>query len=433
GDAPVTYHVAHGQGLSRIRHRRADLDVSATWCVDPDTSVKQVRIRLINRSRRTRRLRVIGIAEWIMGAGRADRSTTSTASLTQRLHPHATHDPDAPDRRVIALTCTQRDDSAGFGRSTAFLAVTDNISDVPDWTCDRRECFDARGRLTVPDQYGLRSGEGLDPCAALATRRSLAAGESGECVFLLGHGADPEQARQLAVTAAGMPAQQRVERAVAHWNELLGATAVTTPDPLFDAMVNRWLLYQTIVCRLWAKAGFYQAGGAFGFRDQLQDAMALAWAKPEMLREQILRSASRQFPEGDVQHWWHAPTGAGVRTHFSDDLLWLPLACAHYVHSTGDAALLDEQVPFIEGTQIPAGAEDAYYVPTVSSETASVYEHGARTLDRSLKVGIHGLPLMGTGDWNDGMNRVGAEGHGESVWLGWFLCRVVEDYTPLAM
>jgi cyclic beta-1,2-glucan synthetase len=197
-------------------------------------------------------------------------------------------------------------------------------------------------------------------------------------------------------------------------------------------MINHWLLYQTVSCRLWAKAGFYQAGGATGFRDQLQDVMALAWAAPEMLRAQIVLNASRQFEPGDVQHWWHEPLGVGVRTHFSDDLLWLAHACVHYLHATGDAALLDVQVPFLEGIAIPAGAEDAYFAPTVSTQQASVYEHAARAIDRSLAVGVHGLPLMGSGDWNDGMNRVGIEGRGESVWLGWFLCQLVEDFAPLA-
>ncbi len=433
GDASATYRVAHGQGYSAMSHRRGDLEVRAAWCVDAHSAVKQVRLRLINRGQRTQRLRAIGVAEWVMGTGRGDRATTDTASFTQRLHALPQADGvDAAPRKVTALTCTQRDRSAGFGEGTAFFAVTTGADEVPDWTCDRRECFDARGRLAVPDHFGQRSGTGLDPCAAVATVITLAAGDSAECVFLLGFGVNPTEARQLAIKAAAARAMQRLEQARATWDTLLGAATVHTPDPLFDAMVNRWLLYQTVSCRLWAKAGFYQAGGAFGFRDQLQDAMALAWAAPDMLRRQIVLNASRQFADGDVQHWWHAPTGAGVRTHFSDDLLWLPHACAHYLQCTGDTTLLDEDVPFIEGAPIPAGAEDAYYTPTVTDTTATVYEHGARAIDRSLKVGAHGLPLMGTGDWNDGMNRVGFEGRGESVWLAWLLCQLVDDYAPIA-
>lgn len=427
-DTAATYHVAHGQGYSVIRHRRGDLDVSAAWCVDAQTAVKQLRLRVVNHGPRGQRLRAIGIVEWVMGAGRGDRASTDTASFTQRLSSGGGIEP----RRVTALTCTQRDCSAGFGGGSAFFALTTDADSAPDWTCDRRECFDARGRLVVPDALGQRSGAGLDPCAVLSAPLEMAAGESVECVFLLGFDANPTEARQLATTAAALPAKQRLEAARAHWDTLLGATTVKTPDPLFDAMVNRWLLYQTVACRLWAKAGFYQAGGAFGFRDQLQDAMALAWADPSMLRRQIVLNASRQFPEGDVQHWWHAPTGAGVRTHFSDDLLWLPHACAHYLQCTGDASLLDEEVAFIEGGPIPEGAEDAYYVPAIGEASATIFEHGARAIDRSLRTGVHGLPLIGTGDWNDGMNRVGAQGRGESVWLAWFLCQLVDDYAPIA-
>ena len=354
----VTYRIAHGQGYSVIGHRRGDVDVTTSWCVDPQTSVKQVRLRLVNRGHRTLALRIVGIAEWVMGANRSDRATVHTSLHRQRL-PDSPASGDGADssraQKLTALMCTQAERSAGFGDGTAFLAIAgsddriDKADNNGDWTCDRRECFDARGRLVLPDHFGQRSGSGLDPCAALSTRFNLLAGETVERVFLLGHADSPDAARQLATLAAAVPAAQRIEAVRESWETLLTATTVQTPDPLFDAMVNRWLLYQTVSCRLWAKAGFYQAGGAYGFRDQLQDAMALTWAAPEMLRDQIVLGASRQFAEGDVQHWWHAPGGAGVRTHFSDDLLWLPHACVRYLRATGDTRLLDESVAFIEG------------------------------------------------------------------------------------
>ena len=429
------YKVSHGQGYTVISHWQGSLEVTATWCVDALTSVKQVQLRLVNHGNRKRELRLVGIVEWMMGASRVDRNTVHTALFRQRL-PALPAPASAPDsgqeQKLTALLCTQRESSAGFGNGTAFFAVAGVASEAEDWTCDRRECFDARGRMVLPDHFGQGSGSGLDPCAALSMRMTLAPGESDERAFLLGYAESPDAAKSLATLAAAMPASERLDAARATWDTLLSATTVKTPDPLFDAMVNRWLLYQTISCRLWAKAGFYQAGGATGYRDQLQDAMSLTWTAPDMLRRQIVLCASRQFEQGDVQHWWHAPLGAGVRTHFSDDLLWLPLACAHYVNATGDSGLLDESVPFIEGAAIPEGSEDAYYVPDVSLVEVSVYEHAARTIDHSLRLGAHGLPLMGSGDWNDGMNRVGIEGRGESVWLGWFLCKVVADFLPLA-
>ncbi|HEY4958504.1 MAG TPA: carbohydrate-binding protein, partial [Caldimonas sp.] len=438
GDADSDYRVVHGQGYSVISHRRGALDVNVTWCVDSESAVKQVRVRLINRGHRTMQLRLVGIAEWILGAQRGDRSSTHTsmavvaAAAASDDAPSSFDDASENARRATALFCTQRDRSAGFGAGTAFFALAGDSEDLADWSADRREMFDARGRVVVPDHYGQKSGCGFDPCAALSTRITLRAGDSLDRVFLLGYGASPDAAHALVAQAALVPPLRRLLQVRARWDELLGATVVRTPDPLFDAMVNRWLLYQTIACRLWARAGFYQAGGAYGFRDQLQDSMALTWTAPAMLRRQIVLAASRQFAAGDVQHWWHAPTGAGVRTHFSDDLLWLPYTCAHYLRATGDDALLDEAVPFLEGAEIPVGAEDAYYAPTISEETASVFEHCARTIDRSLRVGAHGLPLMGTGDWNDGMNRVGHEGRGESVWLAWFLCDVVQGFAPIA-
>ena len=422
GAASVTYTVTHGQGTSHISHRRRDLSATVSWCVDPQTSVKQVQVSLVNRGQSRLRLRLVGMVEWIMGANRAERMTLDTALYRQRL----------ADQKLTALLCTQNEHAGGFGAGTAFFSLCGQTEETEDWSCDRREWLDARGMMVLPDHLGRQQGRALDPCAALSTRFTLHAGETAERVFLLGYAATPDAARALAAQAAMVPAQQRLDQVRSHWDALLGATVVKTPDPLFDVLTNRWFLYQTVACRLWAKAGFYQAGGATGFRDQLQDAMALAWAAPQTLRQQILLCASRQFVEGDVQHWWHAPGGAGVRTHFSDDLLWLPFAAAHYLRATGDAALLDEPVAFIDGAAIPEGQEDAYYVPQVSSESASAYEHAARAIDRSLKVGTHGLPLMGSGDWNDGMNRVGIQGRGESVWLAWFLCSIVADFVPIA-
>ncbi|MCX7275759.1 MAG: carbohydrate-binding protein [Burkholderiales bacterium] len=284
GGADVSYQISHGQGHSSIRHRHGDIDVTTSWCVDIHSSVKQIRLHIRNRGLRTVQLRVIGMVEWMMGANRSDRSSTHTL--------HAQIPLAGQQKSVTALLCTQAERSAGFGNGTAFLALADTDEDADDWTCDRRECFDARGRLVMPDHFNQRSGGGLDPCAAIASIIELPAGEAIERVFLLGYADSPEAAQQLASIAADIPAQQRLADANQHWDRLLGATTVSTPDPLFDAMVNRWLLYQTVACRMWAKAAFYQAGGATGFRDQLQDAMALAWAAPKMLRAQILECAA---------------------------------------------------------------------------------------------------------------------------------------------
>ena len=424
GDADARYRVVHGQGRTSISHQRGDLDIAVHWSVDAETAVKQVRIEVINRGRHMAHLRSVAMVEWLMGEKRSDRATLHTGRCLA----------DEPVG-LVGLMCTQTEAAAGWGGGTAFLVEaqgTPGGSAGLDWTCDRAAFFDAQGQLRLPQRLGQRQGDGLDPCAALSRPVTVRPGATLEQVYLLGFAASPAAAQELAVRAMKRLPREREETAKARWDALLGATTVVTPDPLFDAMTNRWLLYQTVSSRLWAKAGFYQAGGATGYRDQLQDTMALTWAAPSLLRDQIVLCASRQFAEGDVQHWWHSPGGAGVRTHFSDDLLWLPFACAHYLKTTGDTTVLDETVPFIEGVTIPPGAEDAYDTPRVSQSTASVFEHAARTIDRSLPVGAHGLPLMGSGDWNDGMNRVGHEGRGESVWVAWFVCAVVRDWIPLA-
>ena len=413
------HRVRHGQGYSVFESTHDQLDAQTTFFVDRDAAVKLVHVQLRNNGRAPRALRALAMAEWQLGASHIERRTVLT------WNPPG----------MNAVLAQQRQSRAGFGGSTAFLALAGLLGMV-QWTCDRSEFFDTTGQLAWPNTLGQRSGGGLDPCAAVASSFKLAPGEIVSFTFIMGHALDAPQAELLAKTWLQQNHHQNVQQsfknAQAFWGELLGHIQVSTPDPLFDALINRWLLYQTLTSRLWSKAGFYQAGGAFGFRDQLQDSMAFAVVAPQRLREQIVLNASRQFAEGDVQHWWHAPGGEGVRTHFSDDLLWLPFACAHYVDVTGDAALLDEQVAFLQGAAIPDGAEDAYYAPDTSGIQASVYEHCARAIDRSLALGAHGLPLMGTGDWNDGMNRVGHEGKGESVWLAWFLCSVTQSYAPLA-
>ncbi|MGJ7508045.1 GH36-type glycosyl hydrolase domain-containing protein [Variovorax sp. GT1P44] len=415
GVVAARHRVRHGQGYTVFECLHRNVVLETTFFADRDERMKLVHVAVRNEGIGARRMRAVAMVEWQLGAARGERRTV-----------HTWKPEDLP-----AVFGQQRESSAGFGGSTGFVQLA-GLQGATQWTCDRSEFFAGRGAIELPETLGGRGGSGLDACAAIAGEFSLAAGEGATFSFMLGHADDPEAAMQLARRWQQRDVPEALALARGFWDDLLGRLQVRTPDPLFDAMVNRWLMYQTLVCRLWSKAGFYQAGGAFGFRDQLQDAMAFAVTDPARLREQILVNAARQFAEGDVQHWWHMPGGAGVRTHFSDDLLWLPYAASHYVEVTADRSVLDEIVPFVEGPEIPAGAEDAYYAPQVSSRTASLYEHSARTIDRSLATGVHGLPLMGTGDWNDGMNRVGHEGRGESVWLAWFLCSVVERFAPFA-
>src|SRR4030095_3404734 len=253
-----------------------------------------------------------------------------------------------------------------------------------------------------------------------------------EIVFFLGEAASMEEARALIARYRAADVDEILRTVTAHWDDILGAVHVTTPDRAMNIMLNRWLLYQTLACRVWARAAFYQAGGAYGFRDQLQDVMALVVTKRDVARGQLLRAAERQFVEGDVQHWWHPHSGRGGRNRISDDLLWLPYAVLHYLEVTGDVGLLDEVVPFLDGPTLADGETESYVAPRVSTQSGTLFEHCARALDRSLAVGSHGLPLIGTGDWNDGMNRVGQAGKGESVWLGWFLHTVLWECARLA-
>ena len=275
-------------------------------------------------------------------------------------------------------------------------------------------------------------GAGLDPCAALQTMVELRAGGRAEIVFFLGEAASAEEERTLVALYRGADLEEVLRAVTKYWNDVLGTVQLKTPDRAMNFMLNRWLLYQTLACRVWSRSAFYQAGGAYGFRDQLQDVMALMVAQRDVARAQLLRAAARQFVEGDVQHWWHPPSGRGVRTRVSDDLLWLPYVVIQYLEVTTDFGVLEEVVPFLDGPALAAGQEDFYFEPRVSAQSGTLFEHCARALDRSLGVGSHGLPLIGTGDWNDGMNLVGAAGKGESVWLAWFLHTVLWEFARLA-
>ncbi len=278
----------------------------------------------------------------------------------------------------------------------------------------------------------MRTGAGLDPCGALQTEIRIAAGAEAEIAITLGQTETRADAQSLIARTRNANLDTLLDEVKTFWDETLGTIEVKTPERSMDIMLNRWLLYQTLACRMWARAGFYQASGAYGFRDQLQDSMALCVSHPELARAHILRTAARQFVEGDVQHWWLPETGKGVRTTISDDRAWLAYVVSHYLETTGDTTILDEQVPFLEGQRLKDGEHEAFFQPHPTSETATLYEHCARGLDLCLPVGAHGLPLMGTGDWNDGMNRVGENGRGESVWLGWFVYDTLSKFIPVA-
>ena len=416
------YRARHGFGYSVFDHDEAGVHSELTIFVALDDAVKFSRLVLRNDSPRHRRLSATGYVEWVLG------------DLREKNAPHI-HTELASDNGALYARNRYSND---FGDWIAFFDVDPTDLVAGSVTADRDEFIGRNGALQRPAalrRVGLsgRTGAALDPCGAIQVVIELPPGQSREIVFRLGMGRSADEAAELVARHRGSAAAHSALAAVhAHWRQALGAVQVKTPDPILDLLTNGWLMYQTIACRMWARSGYYQSGGAFGFRDQLQDAMALVHTRPQMLRAQLMLGASRQFPEGDVQHWWHPPAGRGVRTHISDDYLWLPLALARYVRSTNDTGVLGEDVRFLDGPAVAPHDESWYDMPGHGSEVACVYEHARRSVQHGLRYGAHGLPLMGAGDWNDGMNHVGSAGQGESVWLGFFLCEVLREFAPLA-
>jgi cyclic beta-1,2-glucan synthetase len=417
--APLTaegrYVVRHGPGATSFAHQRHRIETALVMGLAEDAAVKLWLLRVTNTGETSRRISLTAYAEWTLGV----------------LREHTQHQVQTvvePERRAI-LARNRFDPS--FAEQVAFFALSEPLA---EWTADRREFLGRNGSPEAP--AGLHAslsgavGPGLDPCAALRTVLDLAPGESRDVAVLLGATEGREAALELvARLGEAKAAREAIDSNVHRWRDRLSVVSVRTPEPSFDLLVNRWMLYQALSCRMWGRTALYQSSGAYGFRDQLQDAMALVYAEPALAREQIVRAAGRQFLEGDVQHWWHPHSGRGVRTRFSDDLAWLPYVADHYVRVTGDAGVLDEAAPYLRMRSLLPEEQEVYDLPEPSGQIGTVYDHCLRALRRACTEGPHGLPLIGAGDWNDGMNRVGAEGRGESVWLAWFLAATLRGFA----
>jgi cellobiose phosphorylase len=413
------YLTRHGFGYSVFEHTENGIHSELWVYVDLAEAVKYSVLKLRNVSGQARRLTATGYVEWVLG----ELQTKSALHIVTEI-----------DFTSGALFAHNAYNTNFVGR-VAFFDVDDHARTVSG---DRYE-FLGRNRSFENPRAMLQStlsgkvGAGLDPCGAIQVPFELAIGQEREIIFRLGAGRDINHARglalQLRTPGTARAALRKVQQ---YWQRTLGVIKVETPDPHLNVLANGWLLYQTLACRLWARSGFYQSGGAFGFRDQLQDSMALVHAEPGLVREHLLRCAEHQYPQGDVQHWWHPPFNSGVRTHCSDDYLWLPLATSRYVVSTGDTGVLDEMAPFLVGRLLDVEEESYYDRPGRSEEKSSLYQHCVRAIQHGLRLGEHGLPLMGSGDWNDGMNLVGIQGKGESVWLGFFLYEVLMSFAKVA-
>src|SRR5512140_39220 len=422
--APAPYEVRHGFGYTSWWHTSHELEQRTTTWFPRHDPVKIVRLSLRSTSAYPRAITVMSYAHLVLGGVpwlTAPHVVTARDENTGAIL--ATNPSRGEFSQRVAFAILLAPAGAGAvsatGDRTAFLGRTGGVSDP--------------AALHSDAPLDGRTGAGLDPCVAFATTLTIPVGGTAEIAFLLGEAENEERARSLLRAYGASPAiNESLDTVRAFWQDTLGGVQIDTPSPALDLMVNGWLSYQNLACRLWGRSAYYQSGGAFGFRDQLQDSAALMYLDPSLTRGQILLHASHQFVEGDVMHWWHPPTSKGIRTRFSDDLLWLPYITTFYVASTGDSSVLDAMAPFVTGPHLEGLEEELFMVPSDSGTSGSVYEHCCRAIDRSLAVGAHGLPLMGSGDWNDGMNRVGREGKGESVWLGFFLFAILVEFIPLA-
>jgi len=414
-----TYTTRHGFGYSVFEHVEDGIRTEMWTYVATDAPVKFVVMKVRNLSDHPRRLSLTGYWEWVLGEWRHTNLM------------HIVTEYDASAGAVFARNHYQRE----FAGKTAFVSVSEPHRSV---TCSRAEFIGRNGTLARPAamvqaQLPGCSTATTDPCAALQVPFDLAIGQEKEIVFLIGAGSDANEAQHL-IRRHGTPvsARRALEGVWEFWKRTLGVVHAETPDPALNLLVNGWLEYQTLACRYWGRSGYFQSGGAYGFRDQLQDTTALLHAAPWTTREHLLRAASRQFLEGDVQHWWHPPGGRGVRTHFSDDYLWLPYCVSRYVRATGDTGVLEVRVPYLQGRPVNADEESYYDLPQPSGEDGTLYDHCVRAIKNGFRYGEHGLPLIGCGDWNDGMNLIGEKGRGESVWLAFFLYDVLHRFAPLS-
>ena len=410
-----TYRIRHGAGYSTFEHEHDEIAATLRVGMAELDPVKLQVLELRNTGTRTRRISCATYVEWVLGTSRertrfdVSAEYDGDSEVMTAVNPF---DPDLPEM-------------------TAFLAISEPVT---DFSISRRDFIGRNGSLAAPAGLvrasQLPEHDARDPCAALITSIELAPGEAKSIAIVLGAVDGREEATAMLARYRGVSAANAaLDSAIAAWRRKLGAITVQTPDPAFDVMLNGWAFYQALSCRVWGRNALYQSSGAFGFRDQLQDVMAFAYAEPALTREQIVRAASRQFEEGDVQHWWHPHSGRGLRTRFSDDLVWLPFVIDHYIQVTGDQSVLDERTPYLRGHLLDDDEDELYMLPESSDVSATVFDHCVHILNRAATTGSHGLPLIGSGDWNDGMNRVGVGGRGESVWLAWFLATTLRSFS----